>query len=253
MVFDFQNHIVHHMQNSYYWQLPFLPPVALPAPLTLHALMVIFAFFFLLILFCFFYKKNLPVPTGITNLLEAVVVFVRDDIAITSLGEKDGRRMTPLFCTFFFFILTLNVLGLIPLFATATSNVNVTGALAMVTFSFMVFGAIYKNGFKAFLRVLVPSGVPFPVLFLVVPLEFMGLFIRTFALMIRLFANMLGGHITIAVLIGLGVLFFGVITVPVVALVLMIYLIEVLIAFIQAYVFTLLSAMIIGQTYHPDH
>ena len=100
---------------------------------------------------------------------------------------------------------------------------------------------------------MVPSGVPLPALFLVVPLEFLGLFIRTFALMVRLAANMLGGHITIAVFIGLAVLFFGFLTIPIVALVLVVYLLEVLIAFVQAYVFTLLSAIFIGQTYHPEH
>ena len=253
MVFDFEKHIIHHMEDSYQWYLPFLPPITLPEPITLHTLMIFIGTALILFLFCFLYQKKSRVPSGITNLLESIVIFVRDDIAIESMGEEDGKRFTPLLLTFFFFILILNLMGLIPVFATATSNIYTTAPLAIITLLFMIFGAIMKNGLKGFIKVFVPSGVPIPVLFLVVPLEFLGLFIRPFALMVRLFANMLGGHITISVLIGLSVLFLGVMTLPILFLVVFIYLMEVLIAFIQAYVFTLLSAMFIGMNYHPDH
>ena len=252
MTFDFGHHIMHHMVNSGEWHLPFLPALKLPEPLTLHALMLIFGTFFLLFIFCVLYKKDQRVPTGLTNLLESIIVFIRDDIVIASLGEKDGRKMTPLFCTFFFFILILNLMGLIPLFASATANINVTAALALITFSFMIFGAIYRNGFKKFFQAFVPTGIPFPFLFMIVPLEILGVFIKTFALTVRLFANMLAGHITIAALVGLVVLF-GVIAFPLLFLAVFIYLIEILVVFIQAYIFTLLSAMFIGQMYHPEH
>ncbi len=252
MTFDFGHHIMHHMVNSGEWHLPFLPALKLPEPLTLHALMLIFGTFFLLFIFCVLYKKDQRVPTGLTNLLESIIVFIRDDIVIASLGEKDGRKMTPLFCTFFFFILILNLMGLIPLFASATANINVTAALALITFSFMIFGAIYRNGFKKFFQAFVPTGIPFPFLFMIVPLEILGVFIKTFALTVRLFANMLAGHITIAALVGLVVLS-GVIAFPLLFLAVFIYLIEILVVFIQAYIFTLLSAMFIGQMYHPEH
>ena len=254
MDFDFQHHIMHHMQDSLEWTppLPFVHPIPLPPFLSLHALMIIFGFLFVVILFCVLYKKKERVPTGISNFLEVFVVFIRDEIAIPSLGQNDGIRLTPLLCTFFFFILTLNLMGLIPIFATPTANINVTGALALITFCFMVFGAIYKNGLKGFFKSLIPSGIPVPVLFLLVPIEFLGLFIKTFALTVRLFANMLAGHVTIAALLGL-IILLGYIALPIIFLALFIYLLEVLVVFIQAYIFTLLSAMFIGQTYHPEH
>jgi len=98
----------------------------------------------------------------------------------------------------------------------------------------------------------VPSGIPLPVLFLIVPIEILGLFIKTFALTIRLFANMLSGHVTIAALLGL-IILLGYVALPMMFLALFIYLLEVLVVFIQAYVFTFLSAIFIGQMYHPEH
>ena len=191
-------------------------------------------------------------PHGLTNLLEIFVLFIRDQISIPSLGEKDGRRMAPLFCSFFFFILGLNLLGLIPIFRAATGNVNVTGALALVTLTFMIFGSIYKNGFMGFVKVFMPSGVPWPILILLTPVEFIGMFIKAFALTIRLFANMLAGHIVIYALLGL-IVIFGWAALPAMALAMGVYFLELFIAFLQAYIFTLLSAMFIGQMVHPEH
>ncbi|MFA5060057.1 MAG: F0F1 ATP synthase subunit A [Candidatus Omnitrophota bacterium] len=250
--FNLEQYIMHHVTNAHQWRLPFLPPLELPSFLSLHALMLFFCAAFLIVLFVFCFNKKDRVPHGMTNLLEAFVVFIRDDIAVNCLGEKDGRKMTPLFCTFFFFILGLNLMGLIPLFSTATANVNVTAALALVTLSFMIFGAIYKNGFMGFVKALVPSGVPAPILIILVPIEVLGLFIKTFALTIRLFANMLAGHIVIFALLGLVVLL-GFAALPAVVLALFIYVVEILVCFLQAYIFTLLSAMFIGQMYHPAH
>jgi len=250
--FDIQSYIMHHVNDSQEWHLPFLPVIHLPEFISLHGLMVVIGAILLIILFCGVYRKEDRVPTGITNLLEVFVVYIRDEIAVANLGENDGRRMTPLFCTFFFFILLLNLMGLIPLFSTATSNVNVTGGLALVTLGFMLFGTIYKNGIGGFFKALIPSGVPWPVLIILVPIEFLGLFIKTVALTIRLFANMLAGHVVIFALIGLvGML--GYVALPTVAMAVFISLLEILVAFLQAYIFTLLSAMFIGQMYHPDH
>jgi len=251
--FDLGEYIMHHASNSPEWHVPFLPPIKLPGFLSLHGLMLLFAGFFLIILFVFLFDKKSRVPHGITNLLEVLVVFIRDDIVMNYLGEKDGKKMTPLFCTFFFFILMLNLMGLIPLFSSATANFNVTGALALVTFSFMVFGAIHRHGIMVFLKSFVPSGVPFPILVILVPIEFLGLFIKTFALMIRLFANMLAGHIAILSLLGLGVVVSLFVLPLILPIALFISLLEVLVAFLQAYVFTLLSAVFIAQAYHPEH
>jgi len=250
--FDLQEIIFHHVENSYQWNLPFLPPIQLPPFLSLHAVMLLLCSLMLIVLFVCIYKKNGAAPRGITNFFEAIIVFIRDDIAIANLGEEDGRKMTHIFCNFFFFILALNLLGLIPSFSTATSNINVTCGLALVTFCFMTFGAIHKNGLKGFLKAFIVPGIPTPILFILVPIEILGLFIKTFVLMIRLFANMLAGHIVIVAMLSL-VLLFGYIALPVIFLVLFIFLLEILVAFLQAYIFTLLSAIFIGQTYHPQH
>jgi F-type H+-transporting ATPase subunit a len=250
--FDLYTYITHHVCNSSEWKLPFLPPILLPEYLTLHGLMVLLCALFLIILFCGVYRKNDRVPKGITNALEAFIIFIRDEIVIANLGPEDGRRMTPLFCTFFFFILGLNLMGLIPVFAGATSNINVTGALATITLGFMIIGTIVRNGVKGFILALKPSGVPallIPFLFII---EFLGVFIKAAALTIRLFANMLAGHIVIVSLIGL-VMMFGFIALPSIVMAVFIFLLEIFIALLQTYIFTFLSALFIGMMYHPHH
>jgi len=252
MEFNLEEYIMHHVVNSHEWYLPFLKPIHLPEFLSLHGLMLLFCAAFLIVIFCILYRKKQDVPTGLTNLLETFVLFIRDEISIACLGKNDGRKMAPVFCTLFFFILGLNLMGLIPLFSTATANVNVTGALAFITLCFMILGGIYKNGIGGFFKAFMPPGVPWPILILLVPIEFLGLFIKAFALMIRLFANMLAGHIVIFALLGLTVVV-GVAALPTVGLAVFIGVLEVFVAVLQAYIFTLLSAMFIAQTYHPEH
>ncbi|MCA9399468.1 MAG: F0F1 ATP synthase subunit A [Candidatus Omnitrophica bacterium] len=250
--FNLDEYILHHLTDSQEWHLPFLPTIHLPEWLSLHGVMLLLSSFFLTLLFGILYKKEQRVPKGLTNLLESFIIFVRDDISIKYLGKEDGRKMAPLFCNFFFFILMLNIMGLIPLFSTATSNINITAGLAIITLTFMIFGAIYKNGIKGFFKAFIPSGVPAPVLILLIPIEIAGLFIKAFALTIRLFANMLAGHIVIISLLGL-IIIIGKVALPAIFLALGIYILEVLVAFLQAYIFTLLSAMFIGQMLHPEH
>jgi F-type H+-transporting ATPase subunit a len=245
------DYVMHHVTDATYWALPFVK-VYLPSWLTLHGLMLIIGALILSGLFAWAFRRPQPVPTGWANLLEVLVKFVRDQIAIANLGEEDGRKMAPLLCTFFFFILTLNLMGLVPLFATATGNVNVTAGLALITLAVMIVGAIQKNGISGFLHAFVPHGVPWPILIVLVPIEFMGMFIKAFALTIRLFANMFAGHIVIFSLIGL-VVTYGAFALPAIGLALAIYLLEILVAFLQAFVFTLLSAMFIAQVHHPEH
>ena len=250
--FSLDEYILHHLVDGQEWHLPFLPPIHIPAPLTLHTLMMILASVFLIIIFCFLYDKKARVPRGLTNFLEAIIIFIRDRICVPYLGHEDGHKLTPLFATFFFFILMMNVMGLIPIFATATANVNVTAGLALITLSFMFFAAILKNGLLGFCKAFMPTGVPWPILILLFPIEFLGMFIKTFALTIRLFANMLAGHLVILSVLGV-VTMFGLVAMPAVILALGIYLLEVMVAFLQAFIFTLLSAMFVGQTMHPEH
>ena len=245
------DYVMHHVMDAKYWALPFFK-VYLPEWLTLHGVMLIVGALLLVAAFGLAFRRRDPVPSGFANLLEVLVKFVRDNIAIANLGERDGRKMAPLLCTFFFFILTLNLMGLIPLFSTATANINVTAALATTTLAVMVGGAVYKNGIGGFIHAFIPHGVPWPVLILLTPIEFMGMFIKAFALTIRLFANLFAGHVVIFTLLGL-VVMFGAPAFPAIGLALGIYLLEILVAFLQAYVFTLLSAMFIAQVHHPAH
>ena len=243
----------HVLVNNTSWHLPTGHHIPLPAWLPMHGLMLLIAAGVLLLIFTLGYKRTAAVPTGMTNLLEVFVLFIRDTIVIPNIGEHDGKKMTPLFCSFFFFILTLNLLGQIPLFATATGNINVTMALASITLAFMILGTIIKNGPVGFIKCFIPHGVPWPVLILLIPIEFAGMFIKAAALMIRLFANMMAGHLVVLALLSLCVaikLWVAVLAVP---LGIGIGLLEVFVCFLQAYIFTLLSAMFIGQMYHPAH
>lgn len=250
--FKIDEYVMHHVTNSHEWKIPFLPAIQLPPFLSLHALMIVIWTVVLLMLFLVVYKRNQRVPTGWTNALEAFVQFIRDDIAIPSLGEKDGIHFTPLLCTFFFFILGLNLLGMIPLFATATANINVTFALSFVVLLLLIFGTMLRNGVGGFFHALIPAGVPILILPIIVVLEFLGVFIKATALTVRLFANMLAGHMVILTLLGL-IVMYGFVALPALALAIAISALEVFVAFLQAYVFTLLSAAFIGQMYHPDH
>jgi len=250
--FQLDQYILHHVMDSHEWHLPFMAPVHLPSFLSLHALMILFCALLLLVLFLGVYRKNDRVPTGITNLLEAFVQFIRDEVAVPSLGEEEGERLTPLLCTFFFFILSLNLIGQIPLFSVATANISVTAPLALVTFYLMTVDTVRKNGLIGFVKAFIPPGVPPLVLVLIIPLEILGVFIKTFALMVRLFANMIAGHMVILCLLGLIVLF-GAWALPAIVLAVGISLLEILVVFLQAYIFVLLSAVFIGQMYHPEH
>lgn len=245
-----QAFIMHHVADSHEWILPFTT-IHLRG-VSLHGLMLLLGGLFMLILFGALYRKHDGAPHGLTNALEVLVLFIRDQICIPNLGSKDGPRLTPLFCTFFFFVFMLNLMGLIPLFATATANLAVTTGLATLVLLLMIAGSIHHNGVGGFIKCFAPPGLPWPLLIVLMPLEFIGMFTKAFALTIRLFANMLAGHIVIYSLIGL-VYVFGAWALPAVALAVGVYLIELLIAFLQAFIFTLLSVIFLGQMLHPAH
>jgi F-type H+-transporting ATPase subunit a len=199
------------------------------------------------------------VPRGIAAPVEAIVLFIRDEIAEPNLGH-DAETYTPLLCSFFFFILLAALLGLVPIFKTSTGNLAVTLGLASVTFVAMQYAGISKNGLGGHIKGLLPPGLPIPLAIIMFPIEVLGMFTKPFALMIRLFANMLAGHLVITTLVLLIPLMFtlktsfGVGMIPVsLGLALFIMLLEVLVAFIQAYIFTMLSAIFIGMYAHPAH
>lgn len=250
--FKLDEYIMHHVLNGQAWNLPFAPAIPIPAPLSLHFVMMVFVVLIVLVLIGAGFKRNERIPKGFTLILETFVLFIRDQIAVPSLGKEDGNKFTPMFCTIFIFILSMNVLGLIPLFASPTSNINVTAALALIVLFFMTIGAVARNGIGGFVHALIPSGLPKPMIPFFFILEFFLIFIKTFALAIRLFANLLAGHMIIYALLGL-VIMLGLVALPAVFLAVGIYALEVLVAFLQAFIFTLLSAVFIGQMYHPEH
>jgi len=199
-------------------------------------------------------------PTGLGTAVETMVVFVRDELAEKNIGHGDGRKFTPLLCSFFFFILVAALLGLMPFSATSTGNLAVTLALATVSFMAQQYAGISKYGLVHHFAGLVPPGLPAWLLPIMIPVEIISMFTKPFALMIRLFANMLAGHMVITTLLLLIPLtasvstLFGVSMIPVsLGLSLFIMILEVLVAFIQAYIFTLLTSIFIGMYAHPAH
>ncbi|HVK39377.1 MAG TPA: F0F1 ATP synthase subunit A [Candidatus Kapabacteria bacterium] len=189
---------------------------------------------------------------GFHNAVEAVVVYVRDQIVLPNAGSE-GRKLMPIFLTFFFFILTMNLIGLVPMGHSATGSLNVTAGLAIIAFFVIQIAAIAKNGIGAWLYHLT-GGVPTWLWPIMVPVEVLGLFTKPFALAVRLFANMTAGHVILLSLIGLT--FVAGAFIPVmIGFSLFINVLELLVAFIQAYIFTMLTSVFVGiaTAGHDDH
>ena len=194
-------------------------------------------------------------PKGMQGLLEPVIIFVRDDIVRPNLGDKSEKYL-PYILTLFFFILINNIFGLIPGTANVTGNIAFTLVLSVIAFIILLLSSK-----KPYWRhILNPPGVPLPIKFILVPVEIMSLFVKPTALTIRLFANMVAGHIIIICLISLIFIFsamnkgVGISTSPLaVAFTVFIYFIEILVAFLQAYIFAMLTSVFVGETYAGDH
>ncbi len=194
-------------------------------------------------------------PSGFQNAVEPVITFVRDEVGKPNLGHKYEKYM-PYLLTIFFFILINNLFGLIPGFANVTGNISFTLVLAVISLIVILFST--NSHFWG--HIFWPPGVPFLVKLILIPVEFLGIFIKPAALMIRLFANMVAGHIVIICFISLIFIFGAMNTVagigfsPVsMAFTVFIYVIEILVAFIQAFIFTNLTAVFIGQAFETGH
>jgi F-type H+-transporting ATPase subunit a len=196
-------------------------------------------------------RKN-KTPKGIGNLIEIMILFIKDDIVIPSMGES-GVKFLPFFFSLFFFVLFANLIGLIPYLHTPTGNVNITATLALITFAMTQVHGIKHNGFVGYFKGLMPPGVPIFVMPIMVIIEFLSLLTKPFALCIRLFANMMAGHIVILAFISL-IFTLGYAIVPVsIAFSLFIYVLEIFVALLQAFIFTMLSALFIGMGIHQEH
>jgi F-type H+-transporting ATPase subunit a len=215
---------------------------------TKHVVMMWIASALLLLVVFGALRKKAIVPKGLYNFVEMLVQFVRNEIAVKNIGAADADRFVPYLVTAFFFILFMNLFGLVPYAGTATANINVTVMLALFTFFVTQYAAIKAMGIGGFLAHLT-GGVPkslAPLWLIMIPVEFLGLFTKPFALTVRLFANMVAGHFVILALLGL-IFAISVWVAPVsIALALSIFLLELFVAFVQAYIFTMLSSLFIG-------
>jgi len=195
-------------------------------------------------------------PSGFGGAVEALVLFVRNDVVIASIGHG-GEKFAPLILTFFFFILYCNLLGLLPWGATPTGNLAVTAALAIIAFLAIEISGFRALGPKGYLKtiVMVPPGMTglgaVAMAFIMTPVELIGKIVKPFALCLRLFANMTAGHFVILALVGLIFVFANwVIAGGTVLFVLFMLCLELLVAFLQAYIFALLTSVFIGLMQH---
>lgn len=194
-------------------------------------------------------------PSGFQNAIEPVITFIRDEVGVSNLGAKHEKYM-PYLLTVFFFILICNIFGLVPGSANITGNIAFTLVLGVISFI-----AILLSTSKHFWgHIFWPPGVPLGVKLILIPVEFLGVFTKPFALIIRLFANMVAGHMIITCLIMMIFIFTklsvgaGIGFTPVsMAFTIFIYFIEILVAFIQAFIFTNLTAVFIGQAMEEPH
>ena len=252
-------HIFHHVADEVWVPLGFwIGAHHIDVSITKHVINMWIAAGILLLLLAAAVRRRAMVPKGGYNLVETFVLFVRDEIAAKNIGHH-AELYTPYLCSAFFFILFMNLAGLLPIpaiagkfpgISTATGNLGVTVVLALFTFVITQIAGMRAQGAIGYWAHLVPAGVPkwlFPIM---VPVEVLGLFTKPFALTVRLFANMVAGHIVIFFLIALTVLISPLIAPVSVAFALGIYLLELFVALVQAYVFTMLSAVFIGMTQH---
>ena len=291
------DNIIHHVSNSSLYQpLIHLPQIfGINFSVTKHVLML---WIVTILLTCAviipvrkYLQQDKPVPSGWMNVLESIVKFFRDSIVQPNIGSKYSETWAPLILTFFFFILFANGIGLIPVFdllgalnrfvfqvpasaehnlinsllhggVTATGNFNVTAGLAVITFFAIMIAGIYAHGFINHWKNLAPHGLPWPVYIILIPIEIIGMFVKPFALTMRLAANMTGGHIAILAILSFMAIFAEMFQSTVTGLSLALFSIpmataisglELIVVMVQAYVFTLLSAVFIGMAINVHH
>jgi F-type H+-transporting ATPase subunit a len=268
--------IMHHLADKHTFEYPCLSPsyiCELPLPQfapvkvgsmlidfspTKHLVYVILASFLVGLIFLLSarsieraHQKGKP-ATGFAGAMEATAVYLRQEVILPNVGHH-GEGFVPYLLTVFFFILTCNLLGLVPWGAAATGNIAITGALALMAFVVIEIAGMRSLGFKGYLGTIffLPPGLPTvlkPVILLIMtPIEIIGKLAKPFALAVRLFANMTAGHALVLALIGL-TFTFGSFAVGAGASLMAtaIMLLEVFVAFLQAFVFTLLTAVFIG-------
>lgn len=268
---DIGGMIFRHTADSHFLEIPFYGELPLPTGWRLFGMdvsptkHVFFLFFAALLVWLTVTAAGRSVlqrqrqgkaPSGFGAAVEAVALFVRDDVAIANIGHN-GKKFAPYILTLFFFVLYCNLLGLIPFGSTPTGNIVVTGTLAILTFLITEIAGFFTLGPKGYLKtiVFVPPGMTglgaFFMALLMTPIELISKLVKPFALCLRLFANMTAGHFVILALLGL-IFVFGswAVAAGSVVFVLFMMCLELLVAFLQAYIFALLTSVFIGMLQH---
>jgi F-type H+-transporting ATPase subunit a len=196
-------------------------------------------------------------PKGFSAGIEAVVLYIRQEVAIPNLGHH-GEKYAPFILTLFFFIMFANLLGLIPYGSTATGNISVTLTLALITFVVVEIAGMRSLGRKYFSTIFywnrdLPLYMRIPLFIIMSPIEVIGKFTKPFALTIRLFANMTAGHIVVLALIGLIFIFHNPVSIAPGIMAVLIMMLELFVALLQAFIFSLLAAVFIGQIREAAH
>ncbi len=257
--------LISHLTDSYELDFWFLDePIQLPHEglfgipwlgVTKQVVFLWIAGALMILLFTAAARDRRLIPGRLRNVVESILTFLRDELIIPYMGE-DGLAFMPFVATVFFFILFCNLLGLIPEAATATGNISVTAALALVSFA-VIQGVAARHGPIEYLKTIVPS-VPLWLWPLLLVVELSGFVAKTVALTVRLFANMTAGHAVLFAILGLAVLpaFQSVVFVvgPIAVLASVgVYFLEIFVAFLQAFVFTFLTVVFIGEVLHSHH
>jgi F-type H+-transporting ATPase subunit a len=273
-------HVFGHVEDADYFHVPrFMAPagsdghVAIPQPFAglpfefkLTKFMVIELIVAILI-FVFFVAlartlKGGAIPRGrFRNMLEAMLLYFRDSVARPCIGHHDGDKFVPFLWTIFFFILGCNLFGMIPWMGSPTASLSVTASLALVTFLVVIGSGMRKMGPAGFWKAQVPHmDVPGPLKFILIPMIFVievfGLVVKHGVLAVRLLANMMGGHVVLAVILAFiaasaqSLWWWGVMPASVLGATAL-SMLELFVAFLQAYIFTFLSALFIGMAVHP--
>jgi F-type H+-transporting ATPase subunit a len=270
--FDIQEYINHHLSDSRTLDFaPFgeihLPEIhlgPLDLSVTKHVVFLWLTAALMLAIFIPMARSQAPVRRGLHNFMEALVVYVRDQVAVANIGKDKAGPYVPYLLTLFFFILFANLLGLLPFGATATSNWLVTGTLALLTMVVAEGSSLVHLGPGGYVRQFIPVRLGGRGVFaklmglllvgLIFVIEVISHISRIVALMVRLAANMTAGHLLIFALIGMIFLFKSyLLALPSVAFSAAVYLLEIFIALLQAFIFTLLTALFIGMAVHEHH
>jgi F-type H+-transporting ATPase subunit a len=277
--FDIPSMIMHHLADSHEWETPFgvvhLPqfapvqigPLTVDFSITKHVLFMMIAAVLVMITLVVAGRDAARErkagaargPKGAANVVEAMVLYIRDEVALKNIGHG-GERYVPYIVSVFFFILFCNLLGLVPWGASPTGNVAVTMSLALITFVITEVAGMRELGFKGYMGTIfyaphgMSLGMKIPMYLIMTPVEFLGKLTKPFALTIRLYANMTAGHAVVLALTGLAVTAtlasaFWVIPAPILMAV-AIMVLEIFVAFLQAYIFAMLSSVFIGLIRH---